>query len=127
MGPHRRGGDVPILIHWHRAPDYPPSQGAGCDSPISERSARPVGQRSFPITDGRAAGDAELPADAGGGFGVSELRVKGQDGIFRVFYYTASARGVMVFHAFGKKTQKTPPLEIELARKRLKELLDAQN
>lgn len=36
--------------------------------------------------------------------GVSELRVKGQDAKFRAFYYTASARGVLVFHAFVKKT-----------------------
>jgi phage-related protein len=57
--------------------------------------------------------------------GVSELRVKGEDGIFRDFYYTASSLGVLVFHAFIKKTQRTPPLEMELARKRLKELLDA--
>ena len=57
--------------------------------------------------------------------GVSELRVKGADGIYRVFYYLASPKGVLVFHAFVKKTQRTPPLEIELARKRLKELLDA--
>lgn len=57
--------------------------------------------------------------------GVSELRVKGEDGIFRVFYYTASSLGVLVFHAFAKKAQRTPPLEMELARKRLKELLDA--
>jgi phage-related protein len=57
--------------------------------------------------------------------GVSELRVKGEDGRFRAFYYTASSRGVLVFHAFVKKTQQTPPLEIELARKRFKELLDA--
>lgn len=57
--------------------------------------------------------------------GVSELRAKGTDGIFRVFYYLPSPKGVLVFHAFVKKTQRTPPLEIELARKRLKELLDA--
>ena len=57
--------------------------------------------------------------------GVSELRVKGEDGVFRVFYYTASPLGVLVFHAFSKKTQRTPALEIGLARKRLKELLDA--
>ena len=57
--------------------------------------------------------------------GVSELRLKGKDNIFRVFYCTAAARGVLVFHAFVKKTPRTPPLEIELARKRLKELLDA--
>jgi phage-related protein len=57
--------------------------------------------------------------------GASELRVKSEDGIYRVFYYTASRRGVLVFHAFVKKTQRTPPFEIELARKRLKELLNA--
>ena len=57
--------------------------------------------------------------------GVSELRVKGEDGNFRAFYYAASPVGVLVFHAFVKKTQRTAPLEIELARKRLKELLDA--
>jgi len=38
--------------------------------------------------------------------------------------FTATANGVLVFHAFAKKTQRTPPQEIELARKRLKELLN---
>jgi len=57
--------------------------------------------------------------------GVSEFRVRAEDGGFRVFYYAASSRGVLVFHAFVKKTQRTPPLEIDLARKRLRELLDA--
>jgi phage-related protein len=57
--------------------------------------------------------------------GTSELRLKGEDGSYRAFYYTASSQGILVFHAFVKKTRRTPPLEIELARKRLKELLDA--
>ena len=41
--------------------------------------------------------------------GVSELRVTAEDGIFRVFYFTASPKGVLVFYAFAKKTQRTPP------------------
>jgi phage-related protein len=57
--------------------------------------------------------------------GVSELRVRGVDGIYRVFYFTATAKAILVFHAFAKKTQRTPSLEIELGRKRLEELLDA--
>ena len=57
--------------------------------------------------------------------GVSELRVRGADGIYRVFYFTATAKGILVFHAFAKKIQRTPPREIELARKRLEKLLDA--
>jgi phage-related protein len=63
-----------------------------------------------------------MPAVAAG---VSELRIRGENGSFRVFYFTATAKGVLVIHAFEKKTQRTPPLEIELAKKRLKELLDA--
>jgi phage-related protein len=67
----------------------------------------------------------ELIGMPGVAAGVSELRVGVADGSFRAFYYTASSRGVLVFHAFVKKTQRTPRPEIEAARKRLKELFDA--
>jgi len=43
-----------------------------------------------------------MPAVAAG---VSELRLSREDGIFRVFYYTGAPGGVIVFHAFVKKTQ----------------------
>ena len=56
--------------------------------------------------------------------GAYELRVKDADGIYRVFYYLKSAEGILVFHAFVKKTQATPQNEIETARKRLWEMLD---
>lgn len=55
--------------------------------------------------------------------GVEELRIKDASGIYRVFYFTRSAKGIIVFHAFVKKAQKTPRNEIELGRKRLKEML----
>ena len=58
--------------------------------------------------------------------GVEELRVRGSDGIYRAFYLLKDARGIFVFHVFMKKTQKTPPLEIALGRKRLKELLNEE-
>ena len=57
--------------------------------------------------------------------GVSEIRVRGEDGTDRAFYYAAHAEGIIVFHAFVKKTQQTPDSEIEIGRKRLKEILDA--
>lgn len=57
------------------------------------------------------------------GIGVEELRVKDRNGIYRVFYYTRYAGAVLVFHAFIKKTQKTPQAEIELGKKRLREML----
>ena len=54
--------------------------------------------------------------------GVSELRLHRKDGQFRTFYFVQDARGILVFHAFTKKTQKTPESEIRIARKRLKEI-----
>ena len=56
--------------------------------------------------------------------GVEELRIRDRAGSYRTFYYTKSNRGVLIFHAFVKKTQKTPLHEIELGRKRIKEMLD---
>ena len=47
--------------------------------------------------------------------GVEELRVRDRSGAYRVFYYTRLADLVLIFHAFAKKTQKTPPHEIASA------------
>jgi phage-related protein len=55
--------------------------------------------------------------------GAAELRIRDRAGIYRVFYYVKSARGVLVFHAFVKKGRATPLRELGIGRKRLKELL----
>jgi len=55
--------------------------------------------------------------------GACDLRFRDASGIQRVFYYLKSARAILVFHAFVKKTPKTPRREIGLARLRLKEML----
>lgn len=52
-----------------------------------------------------------------------ELRITGRDGISRAIYVTAAGRRVIVVRVFIKKTQKTPPRELELARQRAKEVL----
>lgn len=57
--------------------------------------------------------------------GVHELRVKDAANAYRVFYYVATADGVLVFHAFVKKSQATPLSEIRLAAQRLKEMTNA--
>jgi phage-related protein len=59
------------------------------------------------------------------GDGLFELRLKGAEGIARVFFCSLVARQIMMLHSFVKKTQKTPPREIELARKRMKEVKHA--
>lgn len=55
--------------------------------------------------------------------GCFEIRLKGDDGIYRVFYILKSNLGILVFHGFKKKTQKTPSNEIATGRNRLKALL----
>ncbi|HXC47187.1 MAG TPA: type II toxin-antitoxin system RelE/ParE family toxin [Candidatus Sulfotelmatobacter sp.] len=54
--------------------------------------------------------------------GAAELRIRDRFGIYRVFYYVKSARGVLIFHAFVKKTRTAPLPELNIGRKRLKEL-----
>jgi phage-related protein len=49
-----------------------------------------------------------------------EIRVSGRDGISRAIYVTASGMRVIVVRVFIKKSQKTPPREIRLARQRAK-------
>jgi len=54
---------------------------------------------------------------------AAELRIRDRTGIYRAFYYSRSPRGILVFHAFVKKTQETQIRELDLGKKRLKELL----
>jgi phage-related protein len=55
--------------------------------------------------------------------GAAELRIRDRSGIYHAFYFSRSPRGILVFHAFMKKTQATPARELDLAKKRLRELL----
>ncbi len=59
------------------------------------------------------------------GDGLFELRLKGQEGIARVFFCTLVGRKVIMLHSFIKKSQKSPQREIEIARKRMKEVKHA--
>jgi len=56
------------------------------------------------------------------GKGVKEIRIKGVGVNYRVIYLANLVDAVYVIHAFQKKTQKTRNADIDLARKRLKEI-----
>lgn len=56
------------------------------------------------------------------GPGAMEIRVKEESGQFRVIYVAKFADAVHVLHALQKKTQKTAAKDIELAKKRYKEM-----
>jgi phage-related protein len=56
------------------------------------------------------------------GGGVREIRIQ-TDLAHRVFYVATFEEGVYVLHAFEKKTRKTPPHDVQLARERFRALL----
>jgi phage-related protein len=51
-----------------------------------------------------------------------EMRMRGRDGIARAIYVTASGPRVVVVRVFVKKTESTPPRELEIAHKRAKDV-----
>ena len=55
--------------------------------------------------------------------GCSELRIKSEDGAYRVFYVLMIESEIIVFHAFKKNTQKTSSKDIDLGKKNLKDML----
>jgi phage-related protein len=56
------------------------------------------------------------------GEGLFELRLKGAEGIARVFFCTLVGRRIVMLHSYVKKTDKTPPRERRLAEARMKEV-----
>jgi phage-related protein len=63
-----------------------------------------------------------MPHSRALGEGLFELRLKSREGIGRVFYCLLPGQRIMMLHAFVKKSQKTPPKELKVARARLKEV-----
>lgn len=59
--------------------------------------------------------------------GSHELRIRDESRIYRLFYYANSSSPILLFHAFVKKTQKTPPADMKTGRRRLKEMLCHEN
>ena len=57
------------------------------------------------------------------GPGVEELRIRDRCGIYRAFYYAKSARGLLILHAFVKKSSATTRHDLDLGKKRYQEWL----
>ncbi len=55
--------------------------------------------------------------------GLYEIRAKGKEGIARSVYCTVKGREIVILHSFIKKSQKTPKKDLNLAKKRMKEVL----
>lgn len=69
--------------------------------------------------------DLGMPHTRSMGDGLFELRLKAAEGIGRVFYCTLVGKKIVMLHQFIKKTDKTPLKELEMARRRMKEIKNA--
>ena len=56
-----------------------------------------------------------------------ELRLKGAEGIARVFFCTLSEKRIVMLHGFVKKSERTPKREREIAETRMKEIKRANS
>lgn len=59
------------------------------------------------------------------GDGLFELRLKGAEGIARVFYCALIGRRIVMLHSLVKKTPKTPLRVLRIAQARMKEIKNA--
>jgi len=66
--------------------------------------------------------DLGMPHTRAMGQGLFELRLKAPGGIARVLYCTIVDRQIVMLHQFVKKTERTPAKELEIARRRMKEV-----
>jgi phage-related protein len=86
-----------------------------------QAARREIGYQLSLIQAGRSATDWKpIPLV---GPGVIEIRVHAE-AEFRVFYVAKFEDAVYVLHVFAKKTRKASSLDVELGKKRYRELLE---
>jgi phage-related protein len=54
------------------------------------------------------------------------LREESRTNIYRVIYFFFTSRRIVFLHGFEKKSLKTPRRELEMAKRRHKDLLDRE-
>lgn len=64
------------------------------------------------------------PHTAALGKGLFEIRAKGREGISRSLFCIVTGSEIVILHSFVKKTQKIPKKDLDLARRRMREILE---
>lgn len=90
-----------------------------CDFP--EEARRRAGFELWEVQQGKEPSDWKAMPSVGAG--VNEVRVHAK-GEHRIMYVAKFDEAIYVLHAFEKKTQRTPQHDIELARARLRGVVE---
>lgn len=96
-----------------------------CVKAFSEEARREAGYELSSVQMGEDPSDWKPMNTIGQG--VREIRVKDEQGAFRVIYIAKFEEAIYVLHAFQKKSQKTRQADLELARQRLSLLRSDRN
>jgi phage-related protein len=102
--------------------------------PVEFRGSALNDLRAFPAAARREAGHQIDRVQQGGtpddwkpmstvGQGVCEIRIREQDGAFRVIYAARFEDAIYVLHCFQKKTRKTSKADLDLAAGRYRDLV----
>jgi phage-related protein len=81
-----------------------------------------IGHELYLVQTGEAPSDFKSMPEVGAG--VFELRIRDDAGAFRVIYVAKFSAAIYVLHAFQKKSQRTSALDLELAIKRYRAILE---
>lgn len=79
-----------------------------------------MGYQIYRVQCGLAPKDSKPMSSVGSG--VRELRIRGSDREYRGMYIASIGDAVYVLHVFVKKSRRTPKQDLEVARKRLREV-----
>lgn len=90
-------------------------------SDFPDAARRAAGFELWQVQSGLMPSDFKPMFDVGPGAYEIRVRVIGE---WRVIYVARFESAVYVLHAFQKKTQKTPKADMELARRRYKQVRD---
>lgn len=77
---------------------------------------------SYVLRMQRHGANLGMPHTRAMGDGLFELRIKGAEGIARVFYCVVVDKRIVMLHSFIKKPQATPARELDIARRHKKEI-----
>jgi phage-related protein len=92
-----------------------------CLREFPEEARQDAGYQLDQVQRGQQPSDYKPMASVGKG--VEELRIRDDNGIFRVIYLARLPQAVFVLHAFQKKSRATARQDIEIARDRYADLM----
>jgi len=92
-----------------------------CLREFPEEARQDAGYQLDQVQRGQQPSDYKPMASVGKG--VEELRIRDDNGIFRVIYLARLPQAVFVLHAFQKKSRATARQDIEIATDRYADLM----